>query len=93
MSDFVDNHPLSGDLPDLKASIHVLKSESARFAREMHNYESIDKEIVRIEQGIEYRSDDELDALKMKRVHLKDSLYQQAKAHADRVSKHPESNL
>lgn len=78
MSGFVDNHPLSRDCPDLRDSIHTLKMEDAHFAHRMEAYESLDKDIVRIEQGLELRSDEELDALKVRRVHLKDELYQAA---------------
>ncbi len=82
MSGLVDNHPLSRDLPELKDSIHALKLDDAHFAKELERYEALDKEIVRIEQGLELRTDDELEALKVQRVHLKDALYRRASEHA-----------
>lgn len=79
MSEFVDNHPLARDLPEFKESIHALKLDNNRFSKQMTTYEDLDKEIVRTEQGVDLKSDLELDALKMKRVHLKDELYQMLK--------------
>jgi len=81
MSDFVDNHPLSRDFPELKNAFHELKANDGHIARKMEAYESVDKEIVRVEQGLEFRSDSELEALKLQRVHLKDAIYQAAVQH------------
>ena len=75
MSDFVDNHPLSRDFPEHKKHITALKSSDAHFSKLMAEYEVLDKEIVRAEQGLELREDLELDGLKMKRVQLKDELF------------------
>jgi len=74
MSDYVDNHPLSRDLPQYRQAIRDLKMNNKHFSRLLVEYEAIDKKIVRIEQGVEHTDDLELDALKMKRVHLKDDL-------------------
>lgn len=75
MSEFVDNHPLSRDFPEHKEHITKLKTGDAHFARLMAEYEVLDKEIVRSEQGLEFKEDLELDGLKMKRVQLKDELF------------------
>ncbi len=75
MSEFVDNHPLSRDFPEHKQDITTLKAGDAHFAKLMAEYEVMDKEIVRVEQGLEIREDLELDGLKMKRVQLKDTLF------------------
>jgi len=74
MSQLVDNHPLGRDLPEHKDAIHALKMNDAHFARLMEEYEVLDKEIVRIEQGLEHVPDLELDGMKMKRVQMKDDL-------------------
>lgn len=76
MSQFVDNHPLSRDLPEFKGTIHELKMKDAHFSRLMSEYESVDKEVVRAEQSVDLRKDEEIDTLKMTRVQLKDTLYQ-----------------
>lgn len=75
MSDYVDNHPLGRDFPQLREKIHELKTGDAHFRRLMHEYEDIDRSVVRAEQGVDHLSDLDLDGLKAKRVHLKDSLY------------------
>ena len=74
MSKFVDNHPLARDLPEYKSAIHELKSSNNHFSRLMEDYEAIDKQVVRIEQGVETSDKLELDSLKMKRVKQKDYL-------------------
>jgi len=74
MSEFVDNHPLARDLPEYKDAIHALKANDAHFLKLFDEYESLDKSIVRAEQGLEHLPDLELDDLKLKRVQLKDSL-------------------
>ncbi|MGQ7847251.1 YdcH family protein [Granulosicoccus sp. 3-233] len=74
MSQLVDNHPLARDLPEHKQTIHAMKMNDAHFSRIMEEYEALDKEIVRIEQGLEHVPDLELDGMKMKRVKMKDDL-------------------
>lgn len=81
VSEFVDNHPLARDLPEYRDSIHALKIDDRRFSLQMEKYEALDKEIVRVEQGVEHMPDLELDALKMQRVQLKDDLVDMLKKH------------
>ena len=80
MSELVDNHPLSRDLPEYKETIHTLKLKNAHFTRIMSEYETLDKQIVRIEQGVERAEDLELDELKMQRVKTKDYLVDMLRA-------------
>lgn len=70
----VDTHPLSRDFPELKERIHALKAD-AHFSRLQQEYDTLDKEICRLEEGIEHASDEAVEHLKMRRVHLKDELY------------------
>lgn len=74
MSQFVDNHALARDLPEYKQQIHELKLSNAHFNHLLQQYESLDRQIVRIEQGIEHLGDLALDTLKKNRVHMKDQL-------------------
>lgn len=74
MSGLVDNHPLARDLPNYKKQIHTQKMENRHFANLLEKYEALDKEIVRIEQGVEHRDDLTLDGMKSQRVQLKDEL-------------------
>ncbi|MFK7966085.1 MAG: YdcH family protein [Burkholderiaceae bacterium] len=75
MSEYVDNHPLGRDFPELKNRIHELKVENAHFRTLMERYESTDRDVVRAEQGLDHLSDQALEALKFERVKLKDELY------------------
>jgi uncharacterized protein YdcH (DUF465 family) len=79
MSQFVDNHSLAQDLPEYREAIHNLKMNNAHFSRILEEYETLDKQIVRVEQGLEHLPDLELDGMKMKRVQLKDNLLDQLK--------------
>lgn len=70
----IEKHGLTTDHPEYKDRIHELKLSDTRFAKKFDDYNDLDKEIIRIEDGIENTSDDHLESLKVKRVHLKDEL-------------------
>lgn len=72
---YIDKHALATDFPELRDRIHTLKMSDAHFARLLGEYETLDREIIRVEEGIEHRSDEALEHLKMRRVRLKDQLY------------------
>lgn len=75
----LDNHSLANELPEYKDAIHTLKMSNAHFAKLFDEYHTTDKEIHRIEQGVEVSSDDYLEGLKRKRLHNKDALFQMLK--------------
>lgn len=75
-----DHHPLAKDFPELKDKIHSLKTSDAHFARLEREYEDLDKEIVRLENGLEHTSSAELEQKKLRRVSLKDALYARLRA-------------
>lgn len=70
----VQHHPLAAEFPDHRDTIHELKQTNAHFHRLMDEYESVDKEIVRMEDGLETPEDAVLTELKKKRLALKDEL-------------------
>ncbi len=70
----INHHPLLTEFPQQHETIHRLKMENARFRRLMDEYEEVDKEIYRMEEGIETPEDAVLTAEKKKRLHLKDHL-------------------
>lgn len=70
----IEKHSLINDFPEYKDRLHDLKMSDAHFAARLEEYNELDKAIIRIEEGIENASDDFLEGLKMKRVHLKDEL-------------------
>ena len=70
----VEHHDLAREFPEYKESIHLLKASDAHFVHLFRQYQELDKQICRVEEDIELMSDQELEGLKMKRVHLKDAL-------------------
>jgi uncharacterized protein YdcH (DUF465 family) len=75
----VDHHPLVKDFPEFRERIHSLKHD-AHFARLSREYEALDKEIVRLEDGVEQAGDSALEGLKKQRLAIKDLLYALLKA-------------
>lgn len=72
---YIEKHALSTDFPEFRDRIHSLKTSNAHFAKIAGEYDALDREIIRIEAGVEHRSDEALEHLKMRRVRLKDELY------------------
>ncbi len=71
----IEHHALINEFPHFKDLIHDLKTGNAHFAKLFEEYHVVDKEVVRIEQGIEPRTDEYLEDQKKKRLLLKDQLY------------------
>jgi uncharacterized protein YdcH (DUF465 family) len=70
-----NHHPIVTEFPELKDKIHKLKIDSRHFRSLVHEYEGIDKSIVRAELGNEALSDAYLTELKKDRLNLKDLIY------------------
>ena len=77
----IEHHPLIEEFQQHKEQIHALKMNNAHFRRLAHEYEGIDKSIVRAEQGIETVNDDYLSEIKKERLHLKDLIFQMIRNH------------
>lgn len=67
-------HELADDLPEHKERIHALKSADARFARLFDDYHDVNREIHRAEAAGVNITDEHHEALKRKRLQLKDEL-------------------
>ena len=67
-------HELAEDFPDQIEHIHELKINDAHFARLADEYHIVNREIHRIETGIEPTSDQRETELRKKRMVLKDEL-------------------
>jgi uncharacterized protein YdcH (DUF465 family) len=76
----IEHHPLIEEFPEYKDRMHELKMNDAHFRKLAHEYEGIDKSIVRAEQGIEIVNDDYLENIKKERLYLKDQIYNLLKA-------------
>jgi len=71
----IENHNLHHEFPEMGEQIRTLKMKDRHFARLFDEYHDIDREVRRIEEEVEAASDERLEGLKMRRLHLKDDLY------------------
>jgi len=73
---FGEHHSnLATEFPEFKERIHSLKANNTHFAKLAKEFEDIDKEIYRIEEQIEVRSDSYTEDRKKQRLVLKDQIY------------------
>lgn len=70
----VEHHPLTRDFPEKREQLHLLRQQDPAFARKAEQYEALDKQICRVEDGVETLDNDALSALKLERVTLKDAI-------------------
>ncbi len=68
------HHPLAEEFGAQREGLRRLKLESSHFRSLMHQYEGLDKEVARIEAGIETPSDIYTETLKKERLFLKDQI-------------------
>ena len=69
-----DKHYLINELPEYRERIHQLKMSDTHFKKLYDEYNELDHQILRMEEGFETPSDDYLEAMKKKRLFLKDQL-------------------
>lgn len=74
------SHDLHKEFPDLSDRVHQLKTGNHHFSRRFEEYNSLDKEIIKVEEGMTPMDDFRLEDLKKKRLLLKDELYQMLKS-------------
>jgi len=79
----VEHHDLHHEFPEFNQEIHDLKMNDRHFARLFEEYHDMDREVRKIEDGAEAASDERLEELKLRRLHLKDELYTMLKAKAE----------
>lgn len=72
----VAKHILTQEFPEYETKISHLKVENAHFKKMFFEFDELDHEIYRIESDTEPASDEALNELRKKRVHLKDQIYQ-----------------
>jgi len=75
----IEKHDLHHEFPEFTNEIRELKMTDAHFARLFTEYHECDHEINRIEKGVETPSDEYVEQLKLKRLNLKDELYDSLK--------------
>lgn len=67
-------HELAEEFPDKAEKLHQLKTGNAHFAKLAGEYHDVNREIHRIETGVEPASDVRETELRKKRMQLKDEI-------------------
>jgi uncharacterized protein len=67
-------HDLHAEFPNAADTLHKLKLENAHFNKCADAYHDLNREIHRIEAGIDAASDDRIEALKKTRLALLDEI-------------------
>ena len=69
------HHPIVREFPEHRELILRLKVGDERFRKMFDEYHQVDDAVYRIEEEIDFASDQEFEELRMKRARLKDLLY------------------
>ena len=69
------HHPILREFPEHRDTIKRLQSNDAHFRNLYDEYHRLDDQIYRIEEEIDFATDQEIEEQKMRRVKLKDYLY------------------
>ena len=69
------HHPILREFPEDRETIKRLKASDERFRKMFEDYHQLDDAIYRIEEEIEFASDQEMEEMKKRRAWLKDQIY------------------
>ncbi len=69
------HHPILREFPEHRETIKRLKAASDPFRKAFEEYHSLDEAIYRIEEEIDFATDQETEGLKKRRAWLKDYIY------------------
>ena len=69
------HHPILREFPEHRDVIRRLKGSNDHFRSVFEEYHRLDDEIYRIEEEIDFATDQEIEELKMRRAKLKDYIY------------------
>jgi uncharacterized protein len=69
------HHPILREFPEHRDTIKRLKGSDDHFRKMFDEYHRLDDAVYRIEEEIDFATDQEIDELKMRRAKLKDYLY------------------
>jgi uncharacterized protein YdcH (DUF465 family) len=81
------HHPFVKEFPAHRETIRSLKLRDGNFHTMFGEYHKVDDEICRIEEDVEFATDQQIDELKFKRAKLKDALFAAVKKHEAAVVK------
>jgi hypothetical protein len=71
------HHPIYREFPEHRETIKRLKGSDTQFRHLFDEYHKLDDEICRIEEDIDFATDQEIEEMKMRRAKLKDVIYHQ----------------
>jgi len=69
------HHPILKEFPEYRDTIRYLKGSDEHFRKMYDEYHRLDDAVYRIEEEIDFATDQELEELKMRRAKLKDHIY------------------
>jgi uncharacterized protein len=69
------HHPILREFPKHRDVIKHLRAGDERFRKMFEEYHALDDAVCRIEEEIDFATDQEIDELKMRRAWLKDRIY------------------
>lgn len=81
------HHPITREFPEHRETIKYLKGTNEQFRKAFAEYHRLDDAIYRIEEEIDFASDEEFEALRFQRARLKDYIFH-AIAHANPKATH-----
>lgn len=71
----MEKHSIVKEFPEYQDKIHELKVSDNHFKKLFDEYHEVDHSIHSIESGATPTTDEHLNELRVKRVHLKDTIY------------------
>ncbi|HNP33532.1 MAG TPA: DUF465 domain-containing protein [Flavobacterium sp.] len=71
----MEKHDLLHEFPEYQSKIHELKLENPHFKKLFDEYDEVEHEIRRLNNGIEFASDPIIHAKKAKLLHIKDEIF------------------
>ncbi len=69
------HHPILREFPEHRDTIRRLKGSDDHFRKMFDEYHCLDDAVYRIEEEIDFATDQEIEELKMRRAKLKDYIY------------------
>lgn len=71
----MEKHDLHNEFPEFEEKIHEMKTHNSHFRRLFDEYHEVNQATYRIETGVEPASDEVLNQHRIKRLKLKDELF------------------
>lgn len=69
------HHPILREFPEYRETIKLLKGSDESFRKWFDEYHTLDDAVYRIEEEIDFATDQEIEEMKLRRAKLKDWIY------------------